>query len=161
MTSVPCNNQITLLPCPGGGNTGCGASDNCGGSIHYEGQCAFDQGNCPDGISLIPTGGNPSDCSCNPTGCIRQETYDYSRSSYIGQCQAGYILDPPLYWSRYNEDIDDGIARGWEGNPENESGCASSDGCPFSYCVSYYANHCAPHCSNQQGGAYPTWEILS
>ena len=161
MTSVPCNNQIALLPCPGGGNTGCGASDNCGGSIVYTGQCAFDQGNCPDQINYIPTGGNPSDCSCNPTGCIRTEEYFYSRANYISECQAGYILDAPLYWSRYNQDIDDGIERNWEGNPEDESGCASSAGCPFSYCTSDGAPHCAPHCDGQQGGAYPTWSIQS
>lgn len=161
MTSVPCNNSIALLTCPGGGSVGCGASNDCGGQIIYEGQCAFDQGNCPDQESNTATGGNPSNCGCSSTPCIRQELYYYTRSSFIGQCQAGYILDPPLYWSRYNADIDDGIARGWEGNPEAESGCASSAGCPFSYCVSDFGNHCAPHCNGQQGGDYPTWEIKS
>ena len=162
VTSAPCNNSIGLTPCPGGGNTGCGPSDNCGGQITYEGQCAFDQGNCPNTYSYTAVGGIPSQCNCNPTGCIRDEQYpNYSRSSYESQCQAGYILDPPLYWSRYNQDIDDGNSRAWEGNPEDESGCASSEGCAFSYCVSGVANHCAPHCANQQGGAYPTWEILS
>ena len=162
VTSAPCNNSVGLLPCPGGGNSTCGASDNCGGQITYEGQCAFDQGNCPDTASYTAVGGIPANCNCAPTGCIRDEQYpNYSRSSYESQCQAGYILDPPLYWSRYNQDIDDGNSRAWVGNPEIGSGCASSQGCPFSYCVSGVANHCAPHCANQQGGEYPTWEILS
>lgn len=162
-TSVFANNCGGPTPCTGAaGSYPYGPSNSCGGSISYSGECAFSRGQCPNGGPVdTPSGGDPVCCGCSGGICVRSEGYDYSRSNYISECQAGYILDAPLYWSRYNQDIDDGIERNWEGNPEDESGCASSPGCSFSYCTSNGGAHCAPHCGGQQGGAYPTWEILS
>jgi len=140
-----------------------GPSNGCGGSIDYAGECAFSKGHCPDtGPFTTPSGGDPTCCGCIPI-CTRSESYNYSRSSYIGECQAGYILDAPLHWSRYNEDIYDGNARAWVGNPgaPGGTGCAYSTGCLFSSCTSDGVPHCAPDCDGQQGGVIPTWEILS
>ena len=140
-----------------------GASNGCGGQIQYSGECAFSKGQCPNnGPFDTPSGGDPVCCGCSPGICVRSEIYDYSRSNYIGECTAGFILEAPLYWSRYNEDIDDEILRVWEGNSgaPGGSGCAYSSGCLFSSCTSNGVPHCAPHCGGQQGGVIPTWEIL-
>jgi hypothetical protein len=160
------NNCTGPSPCIGaGGSNPFGPSNDCGGGINYTGECAFAKGNCPNTIVTNPASGDPVCCGCSPLPCENVETYEYSRSSFIGECQAGFILDPPLYWSRYNQDIDDGIYRLWVGNPEAYpgSGCASSAGCPFSYCKTSGANHCAVLCTNanQQGGQIPTWSIES
>ena len=165
--SVFANNCGGPTPCTGAAGTyPFGPSNNCGCSIEYSGECAFSKGQCPNtGPVSTPSGGDPVCCGCSPGICVRSESYNYSRSSFIGECQAGFILDPPLYWSRYNQDIDDGIYRLWVGNPETYpgTGCASSVGCPFSFCKSSGANHCAVLCTNagQQGGQIPSWSIQS
>lgn len=146
------------------GTNSFGPSNGCGGSIDYSGECAFSRGLCPnEGPITTPSGGNPVCCGCSPGICTRSETYQYTRSSFIGECQAGYILDAPLHWSRYNKDIYDGYARDWVGNSgaPGGTGCAYSDGCLFSSCTSNGVPHCAPDCNGQQGGVIPTWEILS
>jgi hypothetical protein len=163
-TAIFANNCGGPTPCVDAtGTNPFGPSNGCGGSINYTGECAFSQGPCPNGGPVnTPSGGDPVCCGCSGGICVRSETYEYNRSSYIGECTAGYILDPPLYWSRYNQDIDDEIARAWEGNPgaPGGSGCAYSSGCLFSSCTSNGAPHCAPDCGGQQGGVIPTWEIL-